>query len=396
MPIPTPFHPRTSELCTSMFYMEWAGYYAVLSYETTHDAEYNAIRHAAGLIDVTPLYKYEVRGKDACAFLSRMMVRNIGKLKVGQVAYLCWCDDDGKMIDDGTVSRLDEDYFRVTSTDSNYSWFGRHTRGYDLTLEDSTHRIATLAVQGPLSRVVVDAATAGAVDKLKFFHSTRAKIEGVDVLVSRTGYTGDLGYEIWVDNDNAIKIYDNVLAAGKPYDALPTGLRAMDVTRIEAGYMLNGIDYFNALHSMIEPRKSSPYEMSMGWAVQLKRAPFIGSDELKREKKTGPPRVFVGLDVDWDGVEDLFAEHGLPPEVHYGGWRDGVPVYDLNGKFIGQATSGAWSPLLKKNLALASVVADQGKTGNEVRFEVTVEYERRMVKATVVDKPFYDPEWKRK
>jgi aminomethyltransferase len=395
MPIPTPFHPRTSELCTSLLYKEWAGFFAVRSYDVTHDAEYYAIRNAAGLIDVTPLYKYEVHGKGACAFLSRVMVRNIAKLKVGQVAYLCWCDDDGKMIDDGTVSRLEEDYYRVTSTDSNYHWFVRQARGYDLTLEDSTARLAALAVQGPRSRRVVDDATGGAATHLKFFHATKARIDGVDVLVSRTGYTGDLGFEIWVDGGNAVKVYDAVLAAGKPLGALPAGLDAMDVARIEAGFILNGVDYFNALHAMIERRKSSPFEMSLGWAVQLKRAPFIGSDSLRREKKTGPPRRFVGLDIDWDETERLFAEHNLPPEVRSGGWRDGAPVYDLDGKFIGQATSGAWSPLLKKNLALATVRADQGRVGNQVLFEVTVEYERRTVTATVVDKPFYDPEWKR-
>jgi aminomethyltransferase len=395
MPIPTPFHPRTSELCTSLLYKEWAGYFSVRSYDVTFDAEYYAIRNAAGLIDVTPLYKYDVRGKDACAFLSRVMVRNIAKLKVGQVAYLCWCDENGKMIDDGTVSRLDEDYYRVTSTDSNYSWFGRHTRGYEVTLEDSTRRLAALAIQGPRSRAVVDDVTGGAVGKLKFFHATKAKVDGVDVVVSRTGYTGDLGFEIWVDGGSAVEIYDAVLEAGKPHGALPAGLDAMDVARIEAGFILNGVDYFNALHAMIERRKSSPFEMSLGWAVQLKRSSFIGSAALRREKKMGSRRVFVGLDIDWDGFEGLFAEHGLPPEVHHGGWRSGVPVYDLDGKFIGQATSGAWSPLLKKNVALATVTADQGKTGNEVMFEVTVEYERRTARATVVDKPFYDPDWKR-
>jgi aminomethyltransferase len=323
------------------------------------------------------------------------MVRNIARLKVGQAAYLCWCDDDGKMIDDGTVSRLDEDHYRVTSTDSNFSWFGRHARGYDLTLEDSTHKLAALAVQGPRSRDVINDVTGGAVEDLKFFHVTKAHIGGVDVVVSRTGYTGDLGFEVWVDNDNAVGVYDAVLAAGKPHGALPAGLDAMDVARIEAGFVLNGVDYFNALHAMIDRRKSTPFEMSLAWTVQLKRAPFIGSTALRQEKAVGPRRVFVGLDVDWEEFEDQFSQHGLPPEVHYGGWRDGVPIYSLDGKFIGQATSGAWSPLLKKNLALASLAADQGKTGTQVLFEVTVEYERKKVKATVVDKPFYDPEWKR-
>ena len=381
-----------------MFSMDWAGYYGVRSYETTHEAEYQAIRQAAGVIDVTPLYKYEVYGKDACAFLSRIMVRNIAKLKAGQVAYLCWCDEDGKMIDDGTVSRLDEDYYRVTSTDANYSWFARHAVGYDVVLEDSTARFAALAVQGPRSRDVVDDATGGAVGKLKFFYATRTKIAGAEVIVSRTGFTGDLGYEIWVENDDAIVVYDAVIEAGRPHGAIPSGLIAMDVARIEAGFILNGIDYFNALHSMIDSRKSSPFEMSLGWAVHLKRAerkPFIGSDALRSEKKTGPPRLFVGLEIDWDEFEDLFTGFGLPPEVRSGGWRDGVPVYDLDGKFIGQATSGAWSPLLKKNFALASVKAEYGEIGNQVLFEVTVEYQRRTVNATVVEKPFFDPERKR-
>jgi aminomethyltransferase len=395
MPIPTPFHPRTSELCTSLLYKEWAGYFAVRSYDVTHDAEYYAIRNAAGLIDVTPLYKYEVHGRDACAFLSRVTIRNIAKLAVGQVAYLCWCDHEGKMIDDGTVSRLDEDSFRVTSTEANYHWFVRQSRGYRLTLEDSTARLAALAVQGPGSRSVIGEATDGAAEGLKFFHATKAKIHGVDVLVSRTGYTGDLGFEIWVDASEAVEVYDAVLAAGKPHGAMPAGLDAMDVARIEAGFILNGVDYFNALHSMIERRKSTPFEMSLGWAVHLKRAPFIGSEALRREKKAGPRRLFVGLDVGWDQFERLFAEHGLPPEVRVGGWRDGAPVYDLDGRFIGQATSGAWSPLLKKNLALATVAAEHARAGSEVLFEVTVEYERRTVLATVVEKPFYDPEWKR-
>lgn len=395
MPIPTPFHPRTSQLCTSFLWKEWAGYYSVCTYETSHDKEYFALRHAAGMIDVTPLYKYEVYGKDACAFLCRVMVRNIAKLKVGQVAYLCWCDDDGKIIDDGTVSRLDETYFRVTSTDADYHWFARHARGYDVTIEDSTAKLAALSVQGPLSRDVVGAAAEADIDGLGFFRLVKTKIDGIDAVVSRTGYTGDLGYEIWVKNENAVGLWDTMTAAGKPYGLEPAGLFAMDVTRIEAGFILNGVDYFNALHTMIEPRKSTPFELSLGWAVHLKRAPFIGQNALRKEKKNGPRRVFVGLDIDWDQFEALYAEHGLPPEVHGGGWRIAVPVYDLDGRFIGQATSGAWSPLLKKNLALATVRADHGKVGSQVLFEVTVEYERRTVRATVVEKPFFDPERKR-
>ncbi len=398
MPIATPFHARTSELCTSLNWMDWAGYHAVCSFDTSHEREYFAFRHAAGMIDVTPLYKYEVRGPGAAAFLTRIMVRNIAKMTVGQVAYMCWCDGNGHVIDDGTVSRFEEDYFRVTSTEPNYHWFIRQARGFDVTVEDSTARIAALAIQGPTARQVVGAATNGDAESLGFFKHVKTRINGFDALVSRTGYTGDLGYEIWVDNDNAVALWDVMTGAGKQYGLEPAGLHAMDVTRVEAGFILNGVDYFNALHCMIEPRKSSPYELALGWAVHLKRSartPFIGSDALSEEKKNGPKRLFVGLDIDWDECEELFHQHGLPPEVHSGGWRDPKPVYDIDGRFIGQATSGAWSPLLKKNLALATVKAEYGKLGTRVLFEVTVEYERRTVTATVIAKPFFDPERKR-
>jgi aminomethyltransferase len=395
MSIPTPFHARTSALCKSLLYKDWAGYYAVRSYDTTHDREYFAFRHAAGMIDVTPLYKYEVHGPGAAAFLSRLMVRNINKLKLGQVAYLCWCDDDGNVIDDGTVSRLDDDYYRVTSTEPGMHWFLRHARGFDVTIEDSSARLAALAVQGPNSRDTINNACNGDVEKLGFFRLTKTKIDGVDATITRTGYTGDLGFEIWVKNEDALTLYDAMIAAGRPYGLEPAGLDAMDVTRIEAGFILNGVDYFSAIHAMIPRRKSSPYELALGWAVHLKRGPFMGREALVREKKNGPSRLFVGLDIDWDEHEALFREHSLPPEIHPGGWRDGVPVYDMSGRFIGQATSGAWSPILKKNLALATVEAAHGKVGTKVRFEVTVEYERRTVTATVVDKPFFDPERKR-
>ena len=391
MSIPTPFHPRTSRLCTSLLYKDWAGYYAVRSYDTEHDREYFAFRHAAGMIDVTPLYKHEVYGPDAGAFLARVMVRNIAKLKLHRVAYMCWCDDNGRVIDDGTVSRIDEDYYRVTSTEPALHWLLRHARGYDVTIEDSSTKIAVVAVQGPNSRDIVSAATSGDAQSLKFFRLVQTRIDGFEALVSRTGYTGDLGYEIWVKNDDAGRLWDAMIAAGKPYGLEPAGLDAMDVTRIEAGFILNGVDYFSSLHAMIDRRKSTPYELALGWAVHLKHKPFIGRDVLAREKKEGPRRLLVGLDIDWDEHEALFRGHGLPPEIHPGGWRDGVPVYSMDGQFIGQATSGTWSPLLKKNIAMATVEAPHGKTGNKIRFEVTVEYERRTVTATVVDKPFFAP-----
>lgn len=396
MPIPTPLHPRTSKLCTSLRWKEWSGYHAVCSYDICHEREYHSFRHAAGMIDVTPLFKYDVRGKDACRFLCRIMSRNIAKLKHKQVSYLCWCDDEGKVVDDGTISHLDENFYRITSADPNLHWFLRHTRGFDVSVEDVSASLTAVAVQGPNARKVLSAACDANMDALKFFHLTHARMNGVaSAIISRTGYTGDLGYEIWVDNADALKMWDALMDAGRPYGLEATALDAMDVTRVEAGFILNGIDYFSSLHSLIDSRKASPYELSIGWTVQLKRDPFIGQAALRKEKRSGPERLFVGLEIDWVELERHFAKHGLPPEIPTGAWRSPVPIYDLGGTFIGQATSGAWSPLLKKNLALATVGASHGSTGNRVKFEITVEYERKTVTATVVPKPFYDPPWKK-
>ncbi len=395
MPIATPFHPRTLERCTSLFYKDWAGYYAVRSYDTTHDREYFAFRHACGLVDVTPLYKYDVRGTDAARFLARVMVRDITRLKIGQVMYVCWCNDDGHVIDDGTVSRLDDGWYRVTSSEPAWHWLLRTSRGMDVNIDDVTDRIAALSLQGPTSRDTIDAACGGDVRGLKFFRLVRTRIAGADVVVSRTGYTGDLGFEIWMKNEDALRVYDAIVAEGRAYGIEPAGLDAMDVTRVEAGFILNGIDYYPSLRCVIPSRKSTPYELGLGWMVNLQHGPFIGRDALIRENQTGPSRMLVGLEVDWDETEALFRAHGLPPEVHPGGWRDARPVYDMRGGFIGQATSGAWSPLLKKNLALATVKSDFAAQGTTVRFEITVEYERRAVKATVVETPFFNPERKR-
>ena len=395
MPVPTPFHPRTSALCKSLLWKEWAGYYAVRAYDTYPEREYFAFRHTAGLIDVTPLFKYEVHGPDAAEFLSRIVVRNINKLKLGRVVYCCWCDDDGKVVDDGTIARLDEAYFRVTAAEPNIAWLQRFMRGYDVTIEESTAQIGALSLQGPNSRAILNEISEKNIDGLKYFGVMPSKIDGAEVQISRTGYTGDLGFEIWVRNENALKIYDALIEGGKNFGIEPAGLDSMDVTRIEAGYILNGVDYYNTNHCLIESRKSTPYELDLGWLVKLKRGPFNGRDALVKEKERGPKRVLVGLEMDWDEHEAHFASKGLPPEIATAAWRTPVPVYNESGEQIGYANSGAWSPILKKNLALATVATAYGKPGTVLRFEVTVEYERRTVAARVVPKPFFDPPRKR-
>jgi len=391
MPIGTPFHPRTSALCTSLFYTDWAGYHTVSSYDTCHEREYYALRNAAGLIDVSPLFKYEVYGKDAAAFLSRVMVKDVSKLKVGRCTYLCWCDDHGKVLDDGTVFRLDDTHFRVAAAEPTFSWLMRQARRFDVTIDDSSDRFGTLSLQGPTSRDILKNVSDANLDSIPYFSLTKAKLDDVDVVISRTGYTGDLGFEIWIEREQALKVYDAIMAAGRDYRIQPVGLDAMDVTRIEAGYIMNGVDYFSANACLIESRKSTPYEIGLGWAVDLNRDVFIGQDALKAEKANGSEWASVGLVYDWPAFERLFDEFGLPPQLPGGAWRIPIPVYDKKGSQIGQATSGAWSAILKDNLALASVKSAYAEPGTELQIEVTVEYERRRVPAIVTKTPFFDP-----
>jgi aminomethyltransferase len=395
MPIGTPFHSRTSELCSSLFYKDWAGYHAICSYDTCHEREYYTLRHAAGLIDVSPLFKYDVYGKDAADFLARVMVRDVTKLQVGRCTYLCWCDDHGKVLDDGTVSRLDDAHFRVTAAEPTFAWLVQQSRRYDVRIEDTTDRIGTLSLQGPNSRRILQAVCDADLDKLSYFGLTRASIRGADVVISRTGYTGDLGYEVWVGHERALAVYDAIMAAGRDFRIQPVGLDAMDVARIEAGYLMNGVDYFSANTCLIESRKSTPYELGLGWTVDLDRGPFIGQDALRAEKANGSEWASVGLVYDWPALERLFDEFGLPPQLPGGAWRSAVPAYSREGLQVGQATSGAWSPILKENLALATVKSDYAEPGTVLQIEVTVEFERRRVPAIVTKTPFFDPDRKR-
>ena len=399
MPIPSPFHERTSKLCTSFRWKDWSGYAAVCSFDTTHDREYFAFRESAGLLDVSPLFKYEVYGPDAAALLSRMMVRDVSKLKVGRVGYSCWCDDHGKVIDDGTVTRWDEDYYRVTAADPTLHWLQAVGRGMRVTIEDSSARIAVVALQGPRSREVLRAASDADMDALKFFGATRAKLDGLDVWITRTGYTGDLGYEVWVEKAHANKLWDALMDAGRPHGITAAGLDALDVSRIEAGFILLGVDYFSAPKVVLEARKSTPSEAGLGWLVDFERPRFpnfVGRAALEAEKKRGPAWALVGLEVSWEALEKLYESFSLPPNLPATARRDGLPVYDEDGKQVGKVTSHTWSPILKKYIALTSVLAEHAEPGTVLQMEHTVEYERRKVPAKVVRTPFFDPERKRK
>jgi len=390
VPIGTAVHDRTSKLCESLNYREWSGYYAVSVYETHHEHEYNAIRNAAALIDVTPLYKYRVSGRDATKLVNRVIARDINKVAAGQVIYCCWCDEQGKTIDDGTISRLGENLYRWTAADPSMRWFHQNALGLDVQIEDISDKIAALALQGPTSGRLLMCAAEADIANLKYFRVTHGKIAGVEVDISRTGYTGDLGYEIWIPWNDAPRVWDALFEHGRQFDLQAAGMLALDVARIEAGLILIEVDYFSSKKAMIEAQKYSPYEIGLGRLVDLKKEHFIGRAALEEENRRGPKRVLMGLDINWDDIERLYDAVGLAPQVASTASRAAVPVY-RGGLQIGKATSTTWSPTLKKMIALATLNREHAAPGIELQMEMTVEATRHKVRAIVRELPFFNP-----
>jgi aminomethyltransferase len=373
-----------------MNYREWSGYYAVSVYEMHHEHEYNAIRNAAALIDVSPLFKYMVSGKDATKFVNRVITRDINKVSVGQLIYCCWCDEQGQVIDDGTISRLGENLYRWTAADPSLRWFRQNALGLDVQIEDISDKVAALAVQGPTSgRLLMQAAQAN-IANLKYFRFTHGKIGGVEVDISRTGYTGDLGYEIWMPWNDAPKVWDALFEYGAQFDLHAAGMIALDVARIEAGLILIEVDYFSSKKALIDSQKYSPYEIGLGRLVDLKKEHFIGRTALEEEHRRGPKRLLMGLDINWDDVERLYDTIGLAPQVQSTASRVPVPVY-RGGLQVGKATSTTWSPSLKKMIALASLQREHAAAGTELQMELTVEAVRHKVRATTRELPFFNP-----
>jgi glycine cleavage system T protein (aminomethyltransferase) len=395
VPIGTAVHERTLPLCQSLNYREWAGFYAVSVYETHHEHEYNAIRNAAALIDVTPLFKYLITGRDATRFVNRLLARDINKVGVNQVIYCCWCDEDGKVIDDGTITRLEENCYRWTAADPNLRWFRQNAIGLEVQIEDITEQLAALALQGPTSGRLLKSIAEADIENLKYFRKTSGKIAGVSVDISRTGYTGDLGYEIWIAWQDAVKVWDALMDTGQGFDIHPTGMLALDVARIEAGLILADVDYVSSKKALIPSQKYTPYEIGLGKLVHLDKDNFIGKQALLKETKRGPERVLVGLEIDWNEVEELFDDAGLPPQTPATASRVHVPVY-RGREQVGKATSTTWSPLLKQLIALASVGPQHARPGTKLQMELTVEAVRHRATATVRQLPFFNPPRKTK
>jgi aminomethyltransferase len=392
----TPFHERTSKLCLPQNWRRWAGYLVVGSYELTLDREYWAIRNSAALIDVTPLMKYIIKGKDASRLLNRVVTRDMDKMKVGQVYYTGWCDDEGKMIDDGTISRLDETTYRMTSADPSLRWLSMNAVGLDVAITEVTDDVAALSFQGPNSRKILNKVADDPVDGLKYFRLMQNQVDGIPVTISRTGYTGDLGFEIWMDGKDALTIWDALMDAGADYGITPVGILAMDMARVEAGLFMIEVDYTSTSHAWIEPQKSSPFELGLDWTVALdKQGYFVGRRALEREKRDGSLWKLMGLEVEWEGMEQLFKRVGLPPQIPGMAMRGSLPIMVGNVQ-VGYSSTSTWSPLLKKYIALAHLQKPYYEIGTDVRMEITVEHHRQHAPAKVVKLPFYEPEWKKK
>jgi len=380
MLLETPFYSRLIEASELNEWEEWKGYHAPVVF-TDLAQEYFAMRNSCGVFDLTPMIKYKIEGPDALAFLDKLMTRNMQKQRVGQVLYVIWCDDDGKVLDDGTIFRLDTHRYRLCSAGRHMDWLQCTALGFDVEITDETAEIAALAVQGPTSCHILRNLGWEGLENLKPFNITSFDFAGSTITVSRTGFTGDLGFELWMPPHCAEEFWDKLMEAGKDRRILPIGSRALDMVRIEAGFLQAGVDFVHAETAVRSGRTRSPYELGFGWLVHLDKAHFNGRNALAREKAEGSPYQFVKLDV----AGNRPAEHAY--------------IYNKHKKAVGTVTSALWSPISKTNIAFASLENPWGEPGTELYAEIyflrELKWSREMVKCKIVKDAAYNPAHRR-
>jgi aminomethyltransferase len=378
----TPFHARMREFSQVDCFIPWSGYSTVDVF-TTVEQEYFAIRNSASLYDLTPMVKYRIAGPDATRYLDRLMTRHIAKLPVGRVAYGIWCDDAGKLIDDGTVFRLGESEYRLCTAEHQLDWLLDSSIGFDVHIEEVTAQIAALALQGPCSCWVLRTIGLSGIETLAPFESRSCTLGEMTLLVSRTGFTGDLGYELWVEPGYAEPLWDRLMAAGRTRLLRPIGSRALNIARLEAGFLQPNLDFVSSARTLRNGTARSPFELALGWLVDLRKGHFTGRRALLQESLAPPLRRLAGLDV-----------AGNKPA------QNALLYADRHGRReIGSVTSAAWSPTCKRNIALAMLAAPYFEIGQEVWAEIYLNrelvWERRMVRARVVERPFFAPQRRR-
>ena len=372
----TPFHERTYEACYNNDWYRWAGYKIAREYSNT-ELEYTAMRNTAGVLDITPMHKYDIKGADAIKFVDKLVTRNVTEINSGQVMYIIWCNEDGNVIDDGTVFCFDSNHLRIFCAERNLNWFSDTAIGFDVEVEDVSDTIAALAFQGPLSCKILNLLNVKDIENLKPFYFDNFDLNGCKVTISRTGFSGDLGYEIWCKNEDAINVWDSLFTFNRDYKVLPAGMNALDMVRIEAGFIQPNADFMSAEQALRPNRMKNPYELGMGWLVDLNKNYFTGKKNLINLKKKTLTKKLVGLDIQGD-----------KPAI-------GSVLYDKNKKEIGIVTAGMWSPSLKSNIAFGYVDKDHMKIGSKVFAEIyhpeELEYKKIWAECSVVKKQFFNP-----
>ena len=372
----TPFHERTYEACYNNDWYRWAGYKIAREYSNT-ELEYTAMRNTAGVLDITPMHKYDIKGTDAIKFVDKLVTRNVTEIKSGQVMYIIWCNEDGNVIDDGTVFCFNSNHLRIFCAERNLNWFSDTAIGFNVEVEDVSDTIAALAFQGPLSCKILNLLNVKDIENLKPFYFDNFDLNGCKVTISRTGFSGDLGYEIWCKNEDAINVWDSLFTFNRDYKVLPAGMNALDMVRVEAGFIQPNADFMSAEQALRPNRMRNPYELGMGWLVDLNKNYFTGKKNLINLKKQTLTKKLVGLDIQGD-----------KPAI-------GSVLYDKNKKEIGIVTAGMWSPSLKSNIAFGYVDKDHMKIGSKVFAEIyhpeELEYKKIWAECSVVKKQFFNP-----
>ena len=391
----TPFHERTNALNQTGLWEHWSNHLVAVRYQMSEKFEYFAIRNSAGLFDSSPLYKYRITGPDAERFLAGVLVRDIRECAAGHAQYTAWCDDRGFVIEDGVVLRHGPEEFLLTAAEPNLAYFEALTGRLDVGIEEVSDEWAVLAIQGPRSRALLGTLTPD-VDTLPYFGLTPTKIAKVPVTVSRTGYTGDLGYEVWVPAGEALKVWDAVWATSRGQGVVPIGMTALYMARIEAGLVLLDVDFHSSRYAWTDADKTTPFELGLGWMLRNLAADdraFIGRDAIERELATKSSRwKLSGLVVDWRDYDRIYNAAGLIPPKDHTPVQDEYYVYDDDLSQLGYATSQMYSPMLQRHIALARVPLDRIAPGSRVKLELAVNHRYEYFDAHVARTPLFNPE----
>ena len=390
----TPFHERLEELNQTRLWGHWSNYLSATRYYSSAKHEYFAVRNSAGFFDTSPLYKYRIHGKDAERLLAGVLTRDVRQCRPGKAQYTVWCDDRGFVLEDGVVFRHSETEFLLTSAEPNLGYFADRAGRLDVTIEDVTDAYGMLAVQGPRSREIL-AQVAPEVAGLGFFDHTEAKIGGAAVTVSRTGYTGDLGYEVRVAREDALAVLDAVIEAGEGRGFRPFGEQALLMTRIEAGLPLIDVEFSSSRYAFTDHDRVTPKELGFGWmlkGIDDDDRPFVGRQAIRRELAEKSSRwSTVGIFLDWADYDRVHAEAGLVPPKDETAVEDEYMLYDDQGERIGYTTSQMYSPVLQRHIAIGRVRPDHAALGTRLSYEITLNHEYKTVAAEVTRLPFFNP-----